>query len=119
MPLCMPQTRACPISDCPSPGIRPKKTPQRGVFCIPSAKTLGKLGPITWTQRLGQLEQQRLLRGQQERQRQQQLGLQEQLQVQRLQQREQLQVQRLLLFYRKQPKQLQRSGRPERRTCSF
>jgi len=61
-----------------------------------------------------------LLERQAQLRRQAQLEQQEQLQQQGLAQQQVLeqQVQRLLLFYRKRPKQQQRSRRPKRGTCS-
>jgi hypothetical protein len=66
---------------------------------------IGVRWPITWQQ----------MRQQQE-QRQKRQQLEQKLQRQELPQ--ELQEQRLLLFYRKRPKQQQRSRRPERGTCS-
>jgi hypothetical protein len=62
-----------------------------------------------------QLERQERLRRQVQLERQeqrQQRVLERQLVLER-------QVQRLLLFYRKRPKQQQRSRRPKRKTCSW
>ncbi len=70
-----------------------------------SRLTPGAVWPITWLQ----LEQMRQQLERQEQMRQQ-LGQQEQPREQ--------QEQRLLLFYRKRPKQQQRSRRPKRGTCS-
>jgi hypothetical protein len=64
--------------------------------------------PITW--QLG-LEQQQKRQQLEQRQKRQQLE-------QRQEQPRERQEQRLLLFYRKRPKQQQRSRRPKRGTCS-
>ena len=80
----------------------------RGFF-MHSRLSPGKHRPITWQleqmrQQLGQLEQR-------QEQKRQQLE-------QRQEQPQERQEQRLLLFYRKRPKQQQRSRRPKRGTCS-
>ena len=64
----------------------------------------GNVQAITWQQKRQKLEQQK-------RQQQAQRLEQQQAQVQLEQQ--------LLLFYRKQPKQQQRSQQPKREICSF
>ncbi|WP_293660359.1 hypothetical protein [Rhodoferax sp. OV413] len=73
-----------------------------------------------------QAQRELLLRGQrgqrlQQELQQRELGrrLREQQALQQPQERVQGQEQRLLLFYRKQPKQQQRSELPKRETCSF
>jgi len=74
----------------------------RGFF-MRSRLASGIRWPITWRQ--------------QEQMRQQLEQMRQQLERQQEQPREQ-QEQQLLLFYRKRPKQQQRSRRPKRGTCS-
>jgi hypothetical protein len=81
----------------------------RGFF-MHSRLASGTRSPITW-QRVQELQQKRQQLEQRQEQKRQQLGQQQE------QPRGQ-QEQRLLLFYRKRPKQQQRSGRPKRGTCS-
>jgi hypothetical protein len=71
---------------------------------------IGVSWPITWLQELEQQQKRQRLVQRQEQKRQQL--------EQRQEQPRERQEQRLLLFYRKRPKQQQRSRRPERGTCS-
>jgi hypothetical protein len=82
---------------------RQKKAPQCGAFLLRPK--------ITWQQKRQQQ------RPEQQRKRQQREQQPEPEQQRELQQREP--EQQLLLSCRKQPGQQQRSGRPERGTCSF
>ena len=83
------------------------KNPRKAGFFHGSRWAPGKLQVITWQQKRQKLGQQQV---QQKRQQQVQ---------QRLGQQQERQAQQLLLFYRKRPKQQQRSRQPERGTCSF
>jgi hypothetical protein len=98
------------------PDLPPQRNPTQGAgikkprsagFFYASRFAPGELQAITWQQKRQKLEQQQV---QQKRQQQVQ---------QRLELEQERQEQRLLLFYRKRPKQQQRSRQPERGTCSF
>jgi hypothetical protein len=80
----------------------------RGFF-MHSRLAPGIRWPITWRQ-----QEQQQMRQQQERQ----LEQMRQRQERQLEQPQERQEQQLLLFYRKRPKQQQRSRRPKRGTCS-
>ena len=66
-----------------------------------------------------QQQQERRRQQQERRQVQQERQLVQQQVQERLQQVQRREQERLLLFYRKRPKQQQRSRRPKRATCSF